>query len=107
MCTVRIKVNEDALRRFNPSLVGIDSIRKWVQDVVDSRIEALACEEKVEGDYYDYQKWDITKTEGYKEALDNIATGEVESFESVDDFIASMRKEIEEEGYGSDSEIQG
>ena len=88
-------------------MVGIDSIREWVQDVVDSRIEALAREEKEEGNYFDYQKWDITKTEGYKAASDDVARGDVETFESVDDFVASMRKEIEEEDNGSDNEVQG
>ena len=83
-------------------MTGIDSIRKWAQDVVDSRIEALAQE--IEEDSYDYKKWDILKTDGYKKAMEDVASGRVESFDSVDDFIASVKKEIEEEDNGSVSE---
>ena len=103
MCTVQIKVNEDMLRRYYPSLTGVDSIRKWAQDVVDSRIEALA--RGIEEEYYDYKQWDITKTEGYKKAVEDVASGRVESYDSVDDFIASVKKEIEEEGNGSVGEV--
>ena len=88
MCTVRIKVNEDALRRCNPSLVSVDAIRKWAQDVVDSRIEALAREQDVD---------DITTTDGYRAAMDDVANGRVSSYESVDDFFAEMKRETEAE----------
>ena len=84
-------------------MTGIDSIRKWAQDVVDSRIEALAQE--IEEDSYDYKQWDILKTDGYKKAMEDVASGRVDSFDSVDDFIASVKKEIEEEDYGSVSEV--
>lgn len=90
MCTVRIKVNEDALMRFDPSLKSIDAIREWAQDVVDDRIEALTREN------------DITKTAGYKAAMKDVADGRVSSYDSVDDFYATMKKEIEAEDSGNE-----
>ena len=97
MCTVRIKVNEDVLRRYNPALKGVDSIRKWAQELVDSRIEALAQEQPTSDDYFDQDKWDITKTEGYRMAMDDVANGRVTTYDTVDDFFAEMKAEVEAE----------
>lgn len=88
MCTVRIKVNEDALRRYEPTLIGIDAIRKWAQDVVDKRIDALAREQ---------EENDITKTDGYLAAMQDVDNGRVSSYKDVDDFFAEMKAEVEAE----------
>ena len=102
MCTVRIKVNEEALRRYDPALADAAAIRKWAQELVDSHIDALAQErEAKEQDFFNYEKWDITKTNGYREAMDDVVNGRVTSYDSVDAFFAEMKAEVE-----ADAQIQ-
>ena len=44
MCTVSVKVNEDVLRDYLPELENTAAIRKWVQMLIDQRIDALIKE---------------------------------------------------------------
>ncbi|MBQ7742032.1 MAG: hypothetical protein IJT90_03785 [Bacteroidaceae bacterium] len=44
MCTVSVKVNEDVLRDYLPELENTAAIRKWVQMLIDQRIDALMKE---------------------------------------------------------------
>ena len=45
-------------------------------------------------DYCDQDKWDITKTEGYRMAMDDVANGRVTPYDTVDDFFAEMKAEV-------------
>lgn len=69
-------------------MIGIDAIRKWAQDVVDKRIDALAREQ---------EENDITKTDGYLAAMQDVDNGRVSSYKDVDDFFAEMKAEVEAE----------
>ena len=86
MCTVSVKVNENLLRGLRPELTTTAAIRRWAQEELDRRIEAMVQEE----DYYNYEKWDITKTEGYKAAMDDVANGRVYHAASVEDMMSQI-----------------
>lgn len=45
----------------------------------------------------DHDKWDITETEGYRIAMDDVANGRVTTYDTVDDFFAEMKAEVEAE----------
>ena len=45
MCTVSIKVDEDAIREYLPELDSTAAIRMWAQMLIDARIRELANEE--------------------------------------------------------------
>ena len=42
MCTVSITVNEEAIRRINPSLTSKEAIGQWLQRQVDIMLEDLS-----------------------------------------------------------------
>ena len=45
MCTVTIDIDEKTLRDVNPNLSDIDAIRRWVQELVDLRIQQMEFED--------------------------------------------------------------
>ena len=45
MCTVTVNVDEAMLREVNPSLSDKTAIRKWVQELIDLRIQQLEFED--------------------------------------------------------------
>ena len=44
MCIVSIKVDNDTVRRINPSLKSNESIERWVQHYVDEFIQNLSAD---------------------------------------------------------------
>lgn len=44
MCTVSVEVNEDVLRGMRPELNTTATIRQWVQQQIDLRIQQMAME---------------------------------------------------------------
>ncbi len=45
MCTVTVNVDEALLREVNPNLSDKTAIRKWVQELIDLRIQQLEFED--------------------------------------------------------------
>ena len=45
MCTVTVNVDEVMLREMNPNLSDRTAIRKWVQELIDLRIQQLEFED--------------------------------------------------------------
>ncbi len=45
MCTVTVNVDEVTLREMNPNLSDRTAIRKWVQELIDLRIQQLEFED--------------------------------------------------------------
>lgn len=45
MCTVTVNVDELMLREMNPNLSDRTAIRKWVQELIDLRIQQLEFED--------------------------------------------------------------
>ena len=45
MCTVTVIVDEVMLREMNPNLSDRTAIRKWVQELIDLRIQQLEFED--------------------------------------------------------------
>ncbi len=45
MCTVTIDVDEKTLRDVDPNLSDIAAIRRWVQELVDMRIQQMEFED--------------------------------------------------------------
>jgi hypothetical protein len=45
MCTVTIDIDEKTLRDVNPNLSDIATIRRWVQELVDMRIQQMEFED--------------------------------------------------------------
>ena len=45
MCTVTIDIDEKTLRDVNPNLSDIATIREWVQQLIDSRIQEMVAED--------------------------------------------------------------
>jgi hypothetical protein len=45
MCTVTVNVDEEMLREVNPNLSDKTAIRKWVQELIDLRIQQLEFED--------------------------------------------------------------
>ena len=45
MCTVTVNVDEAMLREVNPKLSDKTAIRKWVQELIDLRIQQLEFED--------------------------------------------------------------
>ena len=43
-------------------------------------------------DWYNYEKWDISKTEGYKAAMDDVANGRVHTYTSMKDLMDDLSK---------------
>ena len=86
MCTVNVKVDEELIRGIYPELGSTAAIRKWTQELVDKRISEIVQER----DYNNYAKWDITKTKGYQEALDDVAEGRVYEAASVGEMIKQI-----------------
>ena len=41
MCTVSVKVNEDVLRDYLPELENTAAIRRWVQQLIDLRMQQM------------------------------------------------------------------
>lgn len=41
MCSINVSVDESLLRKYNPALSSSAAIRKWVQELVDSRLEEM------------------------------------------------------------------
>ena len=41
MCSINVSVDESLLREYNPALSSSAAIRKWVQELVDSRLEEM------------------------------------------------------------------
>lgn len=44
MCTVTVNVDEALLREVNPNLSDKTAIRKWVQELIDLRLQQLEFE---------------------------------------------------------------
>ena len=44
MCTVTVNVDEALLREVNPNLSDKTAIRKWVQELIDLRLQQLKFE---------------------------------------------------------------
>lgn len=45
MCTVTIDIDEKTLRDVDPNLSDIATIRRWVQELVDRRIQQMEFED--------------------------------------------------------------
>ncbi len=45
MCTVTVNVDEVTLREMNPNLSDRTAIRKWVQELINLRIQQLEFED--------------------------------------------------------------
>ena len=45
MCTVTIDIDEKTLRDVDPNLSDIATIRRWVQELVDMRIQQMEFED--------------------------------------------------------------
>lgn len=45
MCTVTIDVDEKTLRDVDPNLFDVAAIRRWVQELVDLRIQQMELED--------------------------------------------------------------
>ena len=45
MCTVTVNVDEAMLREMNPNLSDKAAIRKWVQQLIDLRIQQMIAED--------------------------------------------------------------
>ena len=48
MCTVTVNINENQIRKANPSLTSKDAITRWVQRLVDNCIADLTDDDKNE-----------------------------------------------------------
>ena len=46
MCTVTIDIDEKTLRDVNPNLSDKTAIRKWVQQLIDLRIQQMIAEDE-------------------------------------------------------------
>ena len=46
MCTVTVNVDEAMLKEMNPNLSDKTAIRKWVQQLIDCRIQEMAEEDE-------------------------------------------------------------
>ena len=46
MCTVTVNVDEAMLKEMDPSLSDKTAIRKWVQQLIDLRIQQMAEEDE-------------------------------------------------------------
>ena len=45
MCTVTVNVDEAMLKEMNPSLSDKAAIRRWVQELIDLRIQQMELED--------------------------------------------------------------
>ena len=45
MCTVTVNVDEAMLKEMNPNLSDKAAIRRWVQDLIDLRIQQMEFED--------------------------------------------------------------
>ena len=45
MCRVTVEVDQEVLRGFNPALDSTAAIRKWVQQLIDMRIQQMEFED--------------------------------------------------------------
>ena len=45
MCTITVDIDEKTLREANPELSDIVAIRKWVQQLIDYRIQEMQEED--------------------------------------------------------------
>ena len=45
MCRVTVEVDQEVLRGFNPALDSTAAIRKWVQQLIDMRIQQMELED--------------------------------------------------------------
>lgn len=45
MCTVTVNVDEAMLREMNPNLSDKAAIRRWVQELIDLRIQQMELED--------------------------------------------------------------
>lgn len=45
MCTVTVNVDEAMLKEMNPSLSDKTAIRRWVQELIDLRIQQMELED--------------------------------------------------------------
>ena len=48
MCKVTVNIDEDLIRSVNPDLTSTAAIRKWAQQLIDSRIQEMQEEEVVD-----------------------------------------------------------
>ena len=46
MCTVTVNVDEAMLKEMDPSLSDKTAIRKWVQELIDLRIQQMELEDE-------------------------------------------------------------
>ena len=45
MCRVTVEVDQEMLRDYNPALDSTTAIRKWVQQLIDMRIQQMEFED--------------------------------------------------------------
>lgn len=45
MCTVTVNVDEAMLKEMNPNLSDKTAIRKWIQELIDLRIQQMELED--------------------------------------------------------------
>jgi hypothetical protein len=45
MCRVTVEVDQETLRSYNPTLDSTAAIRKWVQQLIDMRIQQMEFED--------------------------------------------------------------
>ena len=45
MCRVTVEVDQEMLRGYNPALDSTAAIRKWVQQLIDMRIQQMEFED--------------------------------------------------------------
>ena len=45
MCTVTVNVDEAMLKEINPNLSDMTAIRRWVQELIDLRIQQMELED--------------------------------------------------------------
>ena len=89
MCTYNITVDDAALAGLQPTIGNRDAVGRWLQKQVDALV-ARTLKGGHDADYYDYEKWDVTKTEGYRQAMDDIREGRVFHADSVDDMMTQI-----------------
>ena len=88
MCTYNITVDDAAMVDLQPTIGNKDAIGRWLQKQVDALVARTVSGSNE--DYYDYEKWDVTKTEGYRQAMEDIREGRVYHAESVEDMMKQI-----------------
>lgn len=92
MCTVSIKVDDSAMRLIDPRLSTAEAIKSWLQHQVDTLVDRMVLESAntIQEDYYDYNKWDITKTKHYRDAMSDVKAGRVYHADSVEEMMSQI-----------------